>query len=47
VRIRNPSLNLFLIVGDPSSKLKPEIPERGNDNIPIKHEIEFDYRIEN
>ncbi|MFC2084070.1 GNAT family N-acetyltransferase [Bacteroidota bacterium] len=30
-----------------SRKLKPEIPELGNDNIPIKHEIEFEYRIKN
>jgi GNAT superfamily N-acetyltransferase len=29
-----------------SRKLKPEIPELGNDDIPIKHEIEFEYRIE-
>lgn len=27
---------------DESRKLKPEIPELGNDNIPIKHEIEFE-----
>ena len=26
-------------------RLKPEIPEFGNDNIPIKHEIEFEYRL--
>jgi N-acetylglutamate synthase-like GNAT family acetyltransferase len=26
-----------------SRKLKPEIPEYGNDKIPIKHEIEFEY----
>ena len=29
-----------------SRKLKPEIPETGNDNIPIKHEIEFEIRID-
>lgn len=28
-----------------SRKLKPEIPELGNDNIPIKHEIEFEYKL--
>ena len=28
-----------------SRKLKPEIPEFGNDQIPIKHEIEFEYRL--
>jgi GNAT superfamily N-acetyltransferase len=28
-----------------SRKLKPEIPKLGNDDIPIKHEIEFGYRI--
>lgn len=28
-----------------SRKFKPEIPELGNDNIPIKHEIEFEYRL--
>ena len=26
-----------------SRKLKPEIPQYGNDGIPIKHEIEFEY----
>jgi RimJ/RimL family protein N-acetyltransferase len=26
-----------------SRKLKPEIPQYGNDDIPIKHEIEFEY----
>ncbi|MBN2214830.1 MAG: GNAT family N-acetyltransferase [Bacteroidales bacterium] len=26
-------------------KIKPEIPELGNDHIPIKHEIEFEYLI--
>lgn len=31
---------------DVSRKLKPEIPELGNDNIPIKHEIEFEYRLD-
>lgn len=29
-----------------SRKLKPQIPELGDDNIPIKHEIEFEYRID-
>ena len=29
-----------------SRKLKPEIPEFGNDKIPIKHEIEFEYRLD-
>ena len=29
-----------------SRRLKPEIPEYGDDNIPIKHEIEFEYKIE-
>ena len=29
-----------------SRKLKPEIPKLGNDNIPIKHEIEFEYRLD-
>jgi len=28
-----------------SRKLKPEIPEFGDDSIPIKHELEFEYRI--
>jgi len=28
-----------------SRKIKPEIPELGNDNIPIKHEIEFEYKL--
>lgn len=28
-----------------SRKLKPEIPALGNDDIPIKHEIEFEYRL--
>ena len=28
-----------------SRKLKPEIPELGIDNIPIKHEIEFEYKL--
>ncbi len=28
-----------------SRKLKPEIPERGEDDIPIKHEIEFEFRL--
>ena len=28
-----------------SRKLKPEIPKIGNDNIPIQHEIEFEYKI--
>lgn len=28
-----------------SRKLKPEIPEFGEDDIPIKHEIEFERRI--
>lgn len=28
-----------------SRKLKPEIPEFGNDGIPIKHEIEFEFRL--
>lgn len=28
-----------------SRKLKPEIPEFGNDGIPIKHEIEFELRL--
>ena len=27
-------------------RLKPEIPESGNDNIPIKHEIEFECKLE-
>lgn len=30
---------------DDSRKLKPEIPELGDDNIPIKHEIEFELRL--
>jgi RimJ/RimL family protein N-acetyltransferase len=30
-----------------SRKLKPEIPEVGFDDIPIKHEIEFEYRLIN
>jgi GNAT superfamily N-acetyltransferase len=30
---------------DDSRKLKPEIPEFGDDDIPIKHEIEFELRI--
>ena len=29
-----------------SRKLKPEIPEFGDDSIPIKHELEFEYEIE-
>jgi len=29
-----------------SRKLKPEIPEYGDDNIPIKHEVEFEYKME-
>lgn len=29
-----------------SRKIKPEIPEFGNDNIPIKHEIEFEYQLD-
>ena len=29
-----------------SRKLKPEIPELGNDNIPIKHEIEFEFNLD-
>jgi len=28
-----------------SRKLKPEIPESGFDNIPIKHELEFELRL--
>lgn len=28
-----------------SRKLKPEIPELGDDGIPIKHELEFEYRL--
>lgn len=30
---------------DDSRKLKPEIPQLGEDNIPIKHEIEFELRL--
>ena len=30
---------------DESRKLKPEIPETGDDGIPIKHEIEFELRL--
>lgn len=30
---------------DESRKLKPEIPKLGNDDIPIRHEIEFEYRL--
>ncbi len=30
---------------DDSRKLKPEIPEFGDDDIPLKHEIEFELRI--
>jgi ribosomal protein S18 acetylase RimI-like enzyme len=30
---------------DVSRKLKPEIPEAGNDGIPIKHEIEFELKM--
>ena len=29
-----------------SRKIKPEIPDFGNDNIPIKHEIEFEYLLD-
>ena len=29
-----------------SRKLKPEIAQLGNDNIPIKHEIEFELKLE-
>ena len=29
-----------------SRELKPEIPLLGNDQIPIKHEIEFDYKLD-
>ena len=29
-----------------SRKIKPEIPELGIDMIPIKHEIEFEYRLD-
>ncbi len=29
-----------------SRKIKPEIPEIGNDNIPTKHEIEFEYILD-
>lgn len=29
-----------------SRKMKPEIPEFGNDGIPIKHEIEFEYVLD-
>jgi len=29
-----------------SRKLKPQIPEYGHGNIPIKHELEFEYRFE-
>jgi N-acetylglutamate synthase-like GNAT family acetyltransferase len=28
-----------------SRKLKPEIPKLGDDGIPIRHEIEFEYRL--
>jgi len=28
-----------------SRKIKPEIPKQGNDNIPILHEIEFEYML--
>lgn len=28
-----------------SRKIKPEIPETGNDNIPIFHEIELEYKL--
>lgn len=28
-----------------SRKIKPEIPVKGDDNIPIKHELEFEYRL--
>jgi N-acetylglutamate synthase-like GNAT family acetyltransferase len=28
-----------------SRKLKPEIPELGDDGIPIRHEIEFEFRL--
>ena len=28
-----------------SRKLKPEIPELGDDDIPIKHEIEFELKL--
>lgn len=30
---------------DGSRQLKPEIPELGDDNIPIKHEIEFEFKL--
>lgn len=30
---------------DESRKIKPEIAKIGNDNIPIKHEIEFEYKL--
>ena len=29
-----------------SRKIKPELPEFGIDHIPIKHEIEFEYRLD-
>lgn len=29
-----------------SRKIKPEIPEFGEDGIPIKHEIEFEYKLD-
>jgi GNAT superfamily N-acetyltransferase len=29
-----------------SREIKPEIPKFGNDKIPIKHEIEFEYRLD-
>jgi N-acetylglutamate synthase-like GNAT family acetyltransferase len=29
-----------------SRKIKPEIPELGNDNIPMKHEIEFEFILD-
>jgi len=30
---------------DDSRKLKPEIPKIGNDDIPIKHELEFELKL--
>ena len=38
-------IGFYRDVMDESRKLKPEIPRLGNDDIPIRHEIEFEYRL--
>lgn len=38
-------IGFYRDVMNESRKLKPEIPRLGNDDIPIKHEIEFEYKL--